>query len=76
VTSGFGINVGWDWDKNEIPKGHTMPFMRALPAATEGLLLRLALPKWFLLLAKRGREAVRGHKEMEVGYLTTPHQWP
>jgi len=71
VTSGFGINVDWDWDKNEIPKGHTMPFMRALSTAAEALLLRFALPNWLLVFSKRGRVAVRGHNEMEVGHLSS-----
>ena len=74
MTSGFGINVNWDWDKNETPKGHTMPFMQALPIATEGLLLFLALPKWLLSLTKRGREAICGYNEMEVGHFSTLYQ--
>jgi hypothetical protein len=76
VTSGFGINVDWDWDKNEIPKGHTMPFMRALSIATEGLFLLVVLPKWLLFLTKRGREAIYGHDEMEVSHLNTLHEGP
>jgi len=76
VTSGFGINVDWDWDKNEIPKGHSMPFMKALPTATEGLLLLLALPRWLLFLTKWGREAICGNYEMEVSHLSTLHRWP
>jgi len=74
VTSGFGINVDWDWDKNEIPKGHTMPFMEALATDTEGLIIRGALPSWLLGFSKRGREAVRSHNEMEVGHLSTLYQ--
>ena len=60
-----------DWDKNEIPKGHSMPFMKALPIATEGLLMLLALPKWFLLLTKWGRETICGNDEMEVSHFST-----
>ena len=62
--------MDWYWDENEIPKGHTMPFMRALTTATEGLMLFLALPKWLLFLTKRGREAICGHEEMEVSHLS------
>jgi hypothetical protein len=73
MTSGFGVNVGWDWDKNEIPKGHTMPFMRALSIAAEGLLLRMVFPRWLLSLTKWGREAIRGYNELEVSHLSTFH---
>ena len=76
VTSGFGIDVDWDCDKNEIPKGHTMSFMRALAAAAEGLLVLLVFPRWLLLFNKRGREVVRGHDEMEVSHLAILNQWP
>ena len=75
MTSGFGINVDWGWDKSEIPKGHTMPFMRALPSATEGLLISAVFPRWFISLTKRGRQALHGHDEMEVGHFNTLHQW-
>jgi len=74
VTIGFGINVDWDWDKNEIPKGHTMPFMQALSATTEGLAPRFVFPRWLLFLTKWGREAIRSHSEMEVGHLSTLYQ--
>ena len=66
MNSGFGIDMDWDRDKNEIPKGHTMPFMRALAAAIQGLFALLAFPRWLLFFNKRGREIVRGHNEMEV----------
>jgi len=68
--------MDWYWDDNEIPKGHTIPFMRALTIASEGLLLLMLLPKWLLFLTKRGREAMCGHNEMEVGHLSTLHQQP
>ena len=61
------MNVDWDWNKSEIPKGHTMPFMHALAVALEGLGRRVVFPKWFLSLTKRGREALCGYEEMEVG---------
>jgi len=73
VTSGFGINVDWDWDKNEIPNGHTMPFMDALTTAIQSLIVHM-FPRWLLSLNKRGREAVRAHDELEVGHLNTLHQ--
>ena len=69
VTSGFGIDMDWDCDKNEIPKGHTMPFMRALTAAIQGMLVLPAFPRWLLLFNKRGREVARGHDEMEVSHF-------
>ena len=74
MTSGFGINVNWDWDKNEIPKEHTMPFIQALSTATEGMIIRLALPRLLLALTKQGREAVRGYYELEVGHSRTLYQ--
>jgi hypothetical protein len=76
LTSGFGINVDWDWDENEIPKGYTMSFMRALTIAPEGLIHFLTVPKWLLFLTKRGREVICGHNEMEVSHLSTLHQGP
>jgi len=74
VTSGFGINVDWNWGKKEIPKGYTMPFMQALASSIEGLLIRAALPRWLLSLTKRGREALCGYHELEVGHLSTLYQ--
>ena len=68
MTSGFGIDVDWDSDKNEIPKEHTMSFMRALAATAEGLLLLLLFPRWLLPFNKWGREVVRGYDEMEVSH--------
>ena len=76
MTSGFGIDVNWDWDKAEIPKGHTMPFMQALSTATDGMPLRFALPNWLLLLSKSGREVVRGYYEFEVSHYNTRHHRP
>jgi hypothetical protein len=73
VTSGFGIKVVWDWDKNEIPKGHSMPFMQATVTALEGVVLRAAFPTWLSTLTKRGREAHCGYIEMKVGHLITLH---
>jgi len=70
------MNVDWDWDKGEIPKGHTIPFMRALSIALEGIGFRVALPRWLLSLTKRGRDAICGYEEMEVGHLNSLHQWP
>ena len=75
LNSGFGINVDWDWDKTEIPKGHTMPFLQALCTATEGIPIRVAFPGWLLSLTKSGRKAIRGHNEMEVSHLSVLHQW-
>ena len=74
MTSGFGVNVDWDWDKNEIPKGHTMSFMRALTTSAEGLIIRAALPRWLLSFTKSGREALDGYYELEVGHTSTLHQ--
>jgi len=68
--------MDWYWDENEIPKGHTMPFMRALTIASEGRLLLMALPKLLLSLTQRGREVICGHNEMEVSHLSTLHQPP
>ncbi len=48
-----------------------MPFMKALPTATEGLLLLLALPRWLLFLTKWGRRAICGNYEMEVSHLNS-----
>ena len=70
VTPGFGINVDWDWDKNEIPNGHTMPFMHALTTSIQTLPVHM-FPKWLVSFNKRGREAVRAHDELEVGHLIT-----
>ena len=76
MTSGYGIDVDWDQDKNEIPKGHTMPFTRALAAAIQGLVALTVLPRWLLVFHEWGREIVRGHDETEVSHLSTLHQWP
>jgi hypothetical protein len=65
--------VDWDQDKNEMSKGHTIPFMQALVTVVEGLIFRMAFPKWLLCLNKRGREFVRAHDELEVGHLSTLH---
>jgi hypothetical protein len=51
-----------------------MPFMQALTTATQGMIIRAAFPRWLLSLTKRGREALRGYDEMEVGHLSTLHQ--
>ncbi len=67
TISGFGINVNWDWDKTELPNGHTMPFMQALSTTIDGLPIRVAFPKWLLSLTESGREAARGAHELEVG---------
>ena len=75
MTSGFGITVDWDWDKNEIPTGYSMPFMRALTTATEGLFLLVTLPRLLLSHTKWGREAIRGNYEMEVSRLSTVHNY-
>jgi hypothetical protein len=76
VISGFGINVDWDWDKNETPNGHTMPFMQALAIAVQGMRLYFILPRWLLSFGTWKPEGVRGHDELEVGHLSTFHQWP
>ena len=76
MTSGFGIDVDWNWDKNEIPNGHTMTFMNALATATQSLPFLFMFPRWLLRFNKWGREAIHGHDELEVGYLSTLHQWP
>ena len=74
MAPGFGINVNWDWDKNEIPTGHSLPFIRALSIAIEGMVIRLALPRLFLSLTKQGREALCGYYELEVGHSRTLYQ--
>ena len=74
MTSGFGINVDWDWNKREIPKGPTMPFMQALATTIDGMIIRAALPRWLLSLTKRGREALCGYHELGVGHLRALHQ--
>lgn len=68
--------MDWDWDKSEIPKGHTMPFMEALVTSLDGLIFRMTLPTWLINLTKRGRLALSGYHEMEVGHLSTFHPWP
>ena len=62
------MTVGWDWVMDEIPKGHAMPFMQALSTALEGIGLRVAFPRWLLSLSKRGRDAICGYEELEVGH--------
>ena len=47
-----------------------MTFMQALSTAIEGLVIRLAFPRWLLHLTERGREATCGYNEMEVGHLS------
>ena len=76
MTSGFGIDVDWDWDRNEIPNGHTITFMNALATATRSMPLLFMFPRWLLSFNERGREAVRSHDELEVGHLSILHQWP
>ena len=73
ASLGFGMNVGWDWDQDEIPKGHTIPFMQTLSTALEGVSLRIAFPRWLLSLTKRGRGAIRGYEELEVGHPNPLH---
>ena len=68
------MKVDWDWDKSEVPKGHTMPFMQALATAPQAMILRAGLPRWLMYLTKRGRQALRSFKEMEVGHLSTFNQ--
>ena len=50
--------------------------MRALPAALDGLVFRAAVPVWLASLTSRGREALLGYDEMEVGHLSQHHPWP
>ena len=52
-----------------------MPVMRALVNAVDGLVLRTALPTWLISLTKRGRQALCGYNEMEVGHPITLHGW-
>ena len=73
---GFGINVAWDWDKSEIPKGHTISFMRALAFALEGIGLRVTFPRWLLSLTKRGREGLCAYEEMGVSHHSTLYKRP
>ena len=73
MISGFGINVNWDWDKSQIPKGHTMPFIQLLATAMQEQSIIAAVPGWLLSLMKRGREALRVHNTLEVGNLSTFH---
>ena len=70
------MNVDWDWGKSEIPKGHTMPFMEALVTAIDGWFFRVSLPTWLISLTKRGRQALCGYNEMEVGHLSMLHPLP
>ena len=65
-----------DWDKSEVPKGYTMPFMQALATAPQAMIWRAGLPRWLICLTKRGRQALRSFKEMEVGHLSTFNQRP
>ena len=50
--------------------------MRALAAALDGLVFRAALPVWLASLTSRGREALLGYDEMEVGHLSKHHACP
>jgi len=47
--------------------------MQALATALDGLVFRAALPAWLVSLTKRGRQALLGFNEMEVGHLSTTH---
>ena len=60
------MSADWDTDWEVPSQGHSMPFMRALKEAAEGLILRSAVPRWLLPLSQRGRRAVTGFMEMEV----------
>ena len=62
--------MDWDRDKSEITKGLTFPFMEAFVIALDGWFLRAALPTWLISLTKRGRQALCGYHEMEVGHLS------
>ena len=73
MISGFGINVDWDWDRSEIPKGHTMPFTQVIASSMQGQGIIAAVPRWLLFLMKQGREAIRIHNLLEVGRLSTFH---
>ncbi len=44
-----------------------MPFMEALKVSAEALTFRAAVPRWLLSLSKRGRRAIIGFTEIEVG---------
>ena len=68
------MNVGWDWDKGEVPKGHTIPFMQTLTTALEGIGLRVAFPRLLLSLTKSGRGAICGYEELEVGHPNSLYQ--
>ena len=63
---GFGMSADWDADQGTLAPGHSMSFMEALKVSTGALLLRAAVPRWFLPLSQRGRRARRGFMEMEV----------
>ena len=65
-----------EWDNDEIPDGHTMSFTQALATGQQGLVFRMALPNWLICLTTRGREALRGYYELEVGDLSTSRQQP
>ena len=60
------MSADWDADREVPSPGHSMPFMRALKVATEGLILRAAVPRWLLPLSQHGRLASMGFTEMEV----------
>ena len=61
------MNADWDGDREMPNPGHSMPFMEALKLATEGIMLRAAVPRWLLRLSERGRRAITSFMEMEVG---------
>ena len=67
------MNVDWDWDKSETPKGHTMPFIQVLASSTQTQGIMAVVPRWLLLLMKRGREAIHVYNTLEVGHLSTFH---
>ena len=46
-----------------------MSFLRSLTVAIEGIGIRCMFPNWCLSFTKRGREAIHGYEELEVGHL-------
>lgn len=60
------MSVDWDADREIAAPGHSMAFTEALKVSAEALMLRAAVPRWFLSLSQHGRRAKRGFMEMEV----------
>ena len=62
---GFGRQVTWSSDL-VIPPGHQMTFKDALNVLSTNLLLKIALPKWTMILTERTRRINLAFNELKV----------